>query len=299
MSFRLFSLTSISGRIALMSLALNAFVLLMVALYLSASYRADVVAGFDRSLENYGAAILTELAESIGEGNDDRVSNPDPRYNTPLSGWYWQLMREDGQLERTSRSLFGTVLDDLPLDALDTGRNFSFAYLTGAGEEDMRMAARFVTFEGRNETFIFVITGDFSLARAAASRFMANTLSTLLVIGLILSLSTLLLVRFGLRPLKLIGTRLYDIREGRSSRLGTGFADEIAPLAGEMDGLLDYNEKLIERARRHVGNLAHGLKTPLAVLANHANENRDDKVLKAEVGNMQRQIDNRRTQQRN
>src|SRR5260370_1306147 len=61
-----------------------------------------------------------------------------------------------------------------------------------------------------------------------------------------------------------------DIRSGRAERLEGEFPVEIAPLARETNALIDANREIVERARTHVGNLAHAIKTPLSVIVNEA-----------------------------
>jgi signal transduction histidine kinase len=77
-------------------------------------------------------------------------------------------------------------------------------------------------------------------------------------------------VRFGLAPLKRISEALAAIRAGTAERLEGRFPVEIAPLARETNALIDANREIVERARTHVGNLAHALKTPLSVVVNEA-----------------------------
>ena len=85
-----------------------------------------------------------------------------------------------------------------------------------------------------------------------------------------LLLTTALQVRFGLAPLTRISESLAAIRSGRAERLEGEFPVEIAPLARETNALIDANREIVERARTHVGNLAHALKTPLSVIVNEA-----------------------------
>jgi len=78
-------------------------------------------------------------------------------------------------------------------------------------------------------------------------------------------------VRFGLMPLRRLTAGLAAIRAGTAERLEGDFPEEIAPLARETNALIEANREIVERARTHVGNLAHALKTPLSVMVNEAN----------------------------
>ena len=101
-----------------------------------------------------------------------------------------------------------------------------------------------------------------SFDRAIGFTFAALTVALLL--------TTALQVRFGLAPLTRISESLAAIRSGRAERLEGEFPVEIAPLARETNALIDANREIVERARTHVGNLAHALKTPLSVIVNEA-----------------------------
>jgi signal transduction histidine kinase len=83
-------------------------------------------------------------------------------------------------------------------------------------------------------------------------------------------------VRFGLAPLKRISESLAAIRSGTAERLAGNFPVEIAPLARETNALIEANREIVERARTHVGNLAHALKTPLSVMLNEASARAKD-----------------------
>jgi signal transduction histidine kinase len=99
---------------------------------------------------------------------------------------------------------------------------------------------------------------------------------TFVALAAVLLLSTLFQVRFGLAPLKRISESLAAIRSGSAERLAGNFPDEIAPLARETNALLEANREIVERARTHVGNLAHALKTPISVMVNEAAARGDD-----------------------
>ena len=94
-------------------------------------------------------------------------------------------------------------------------------------------------------------------------------------LGLGILVALLIQVRFGLQPLDRVRRALADIRSGRATRLDVKFPAEIEPLAVEINSLLESNREVLERARTHVGNLAHALKTPLSVLTNEARTHPD------------------------
>jgi signal transduction histidine kinase len=75
-------------------------------------------------------------------------------------------------------------------------------------------------------------------------------------------------ILLGLRPLSRVRNALAAVREGQAQRLDGRFPAEIEPLANETNALIENNRRIVERSRTQVGNLAHSLKTPLAVLTN-------------------------------
>jgi signal transduction histidine kinase len=86
----------------------------------------------------------------------------------------------------------------------------------------------------------------------------------------------LVLIRYGLRPLHEIQDKLHDVRSGKRENLDGAYPSELSPVVREINTLIAHNRKVVERARTQVGNLAHALKTPLAVLMNESRG--DDRV---------------------
>ena len=83
---------------------------------------------------------------------------------------------------------------------------------------------------------------------------------------------TFVLWRFSLRPLRRLGDELVEVHEGKSRHIDTDYPVELAPMIEALNALIDNNQATLERARRHVGNLAHALKTPLSVMINDASQ---------------------------
>jgi signal transduction histidine kinase len=228
------------------------------------------------------AAGKLELRPQLGE----------PRFTQPLSGWYWQIGNPARPLDRSS-SLWDQTL---PLPSAATGHLRADRWIgdvSGPDGQSLRMLVRAITLPGAAAPLPFAVAGDRDEIDAQKGRFdhlLTLTLGALFV-GLLGAL--LLQVRIALAPLRRIQAGLAAIRAGRARRLEGRLPAELQPLALELNALIDYGEALIERARTHVGNLAHGLKTPLAVLHNEAE--RGDGPLAAlvgrEVAEMRRMVD--------
>jgi signal transduction histidine kinase len=113
----------------------------------------------------------------------------------------------------------------------------------------------------------------------------------LLALGLIAAV--VIQVRLGLRPLFALSQELGDLRAGRAEGLRGGYPRELTPLADQLTALMHHNRDTLERQRAHVGNLAHALKTPLAVLSSAAAREPGplSSLVVQQAGAMQRQVD--------
>lgn len=259
-------------------------------LILSSLFRVHVEESFDARL----ALLLDSLAAGVkvaDDGSLELVRAPaESLFETPLSGWYWQVGDTSGPQLR-SRSLWDQTLQ--PASGERSKLALGYRNATGPAAETLRIATRPITLPGSPTTYDFEIAGDQGESRAAIRRFNVLLAWSLGIMGLGLVAAMLIQVHFGLRPLRQIRTALAQIRLGRASRLETDFPAEIAPLAAEINTLLEHNTEIVERARTHVGNLAHALKTPLSVLTNEADSSEGE--LAGQVGRqtelMRRQVE--------
>jgi signal transduction histidine kinase len=129
---------------------------------------------------------------------------------------------------------------------------------------------------GADGKFLVDVAGDASEIFDETRNFDYYLGGTFVALSIVLVLTTIFQVRFGLAPLKRISDAIADIRSGRAERLEGEFPVEIAPLARETNALIDANREIVERARTHVGNLAHAIKTPLSVIVNEATTHSTD-----------------------
>ena len=206
-----------------------------------------------------------------------------PPFERRRRGWYWQVTGPKNTLR--SQSLEGADLDvpaDLavrpppprddrpprdgrPKDGGPKEGRPKPADGPGPDDDHLHYRIKQTTVAGLAVTIVA------SAPRAAVWGPLREAMTTLaislVVLGIALVLAIMLQVRLGLRPLERLRQSVADVRVGRSERVPSRQPLEVQPLVAELNGLLDQNAANLERARRHVANLAHGLKTPLATLA--------------------------------
>lgn len=258
---------SIAVRLAASSLFWSSLVLLVAGLILAALYRDTTERAFDARLQVYATDLAADLAVPAPEGTRDVGLGGDPKFELPLSGWYWQIGRPNARPRdlRASRSLVGGTLQLLPPDAKRPGQ-VRKGYIQGPDERRLRVLERDINL-GEERTIISV-AGPAGEIEADIRRFNLALGATFSALGLLLGLSTLLQIRFGLKPLVELRRAVGAVRRGEAERIAGHYPHDVAPLADEMNLLLDTNREILERARTQVGNLAHALKTPLSVIVN-------------------------------
>jgi signal transduction histidine kinase len=120
-----------------------------------------------------------------------------------------------------------------------------------------------------------MVAADTRDALVAMNDFQGVLAASLAGLGLLLALAAWAQVAVGLAPLKALQSALVRVREGHTQRLEGRFPTEVQPLVNGFNSVLDRNTEVVSRARTQAGNLAHALKTPLAVLDNAAGQSTD------------------------
>ena len=239
-------------------------------------YRADVQESFDSQLEKLVTAITID---SMVDGADRPAAPPnryEPLFEFTHSGWYWQIRPIDNQGGPTLRSASlatATLTSPYQLDyPPDPDTNMRWRNDAGPDGKPVRIVEVVDTLghlENRPR-YSIVVAGPSEWLEQSVARFRTRLALALAVAGLALLALMVFQVRFGLAPLQRVERALALIRSGEASRLEGDVPAEIEPLRDELNALIQSNEDIIERARTQVGNLAHGLKTPLAVITNEA-----------------------------
>jgi len=258
---------SISQRLIVAATLWIVCALAITAVFLTAQFRNHVERAIDMDLQDHISEILTLVAVDA-EGRARLSRHPvDPRFNEAASGWYWEIRFGDDRTER-SRSLDGGTLQ-LP------GR-FERGVVTltaaqGPRGRPLRVAGQLFQLPGAKAPFAILLAGPAADLAGAAREFSLILTAALAALAVGLVLAVILQVRFGLRPLERMRASLAHMRGGDGkARMDGPFPAEIQPLADELNALLDHSAAVLERARTQTGDLAHALKTPLAVIRNEA-----------------------------
>lgn len=244
--------------------------LVVAGFVLTDLFRAHVEAQIVRGLHDH----LRQMAGSLrlarnGEIGPYALERPltDPAFRKPYGGLYWQVSDRESHALIRSRSLWDTVLDLPPDPVLDgqvdrhdvvgpDGRNLIALELTVRLPRDIQLVRLVV---GRDDRALTEPVRDFAVTLAVSLTVLASALIT----------AAYAQVHLGLRPLARIHRALARLRTGgEGQRLDRDFPAEILPLVDDLNALMDHNDQVLERAWTQAGNLAHGIKTPLTVIAN-------------------------------
>jgi len=265
--------------------------LLSAGLLLSDLNKKNNLEAFDDRLNLLLETLIGGSKVDSTEGITVVTSIGDPRFFQPYSGWYWQINKGAKTLSR-SRSMWDQVFT---LDKRLIGGRSQFVDSIGKNrkqvieKKNLYIVEREISFPGITQPITFILSGDTHEYRENIKNF-DNTLSAILIfLGVGLMIAVFLQVNFGLLPLNKIKDALFKIRNGDKKKLEAKYPLEVQPLATEINDLLEHNEKIVERARTHVGNLAHVLKTPLAVITNEIDK--ENKLLSNQIVLMKKHID--------
>jgi signal transduction histidine kinase len=238
-------------------------------------YRDDVQASFDGQLQKLVNAITLD---SMGTGTAPPVPPAnlyEPLFEVTHSGWYWQITPLD---DKTAPRLVSPSLATASLPSPAAKRIVPDAsgarWMTAKGPkaEPLRLVEVIDTLGHEPDTprYSIIVAGPQDWLDHLVANFRNRLTTALALAGIGLVAVTLFQVRFGLLPLRQIERGLAAIRSGAATTLGGELPAEIEPLQSELNALIRSNQEIVDRARTQVGNLAHALKTPLAVITNEA-----------------------------
>lgn len=275
-------------------LAISLWVVLGVgAIWFSAVgiFRAHVEQSYHEELEVH----VRELGRLTALAPDGRIvlTRPlsDPRYEEPLSGFYWQVSA-DGRAPLKSGSMTRGSLDE------HIAHSPEILHTLDNGPTGPAITYGFTRTGARGEDIHFVIATDQRELDRLVNSFTRDLTLWLVGLGALLLATGVAIIGFGLHPLDRLSRAIGRLRQGEAVELEGRYPVEIAPLAADINAYIRQNADMIARARVQAGNLAHSLRTPLAIIMDEAERlaERPGSVAAAQVlldqaGAMEQQIE--------
>ena len=249
----------------------------------------SVEQNFDTQIEYVLTAMIASA--EIGPDGEIRMNRPlgDQRFLEPNSGLYWQITGKDA-MPFPSRSLWDRALSP------PAGHKDQAAHFRNSDEfpdEPLRIAERSIKLPDSDVAWTFMVAQSRNSLDAQIQELRSVLVTSFFLLALGLIILAALQTLYGLWPLRAVRKAIAQMRSGQESRVTDALPDEVMPMVNELNALLDYNEKQAEESRRHAGNLAHALKTPLTVIMNSATAQAPDisETVIREATTMRRQVD--------
>ena len=277
---------SLNRRLLLGAAAFIALALMLAAFVIAFLLQRFITGQIDGRLDTQ-IVFLSSMLHAESDGRIALAGNADgPPFEGPRRGWYWEVIGPRNTLG--SRSLAGTTLP-VPEFHLPP-RDDHPAPADAAGPDGRALHFRIQPLTASGLPVVIVATAPRDAVTLPLHEAMRTLAFALVALGIALIVAMVLQVRLGLRPLDRLRGAVADVRAGRRDRLPDAQPLEIRPLVAEINGLLAQNAANLERARGHVANLAHGMKTPLATLALALGERDPSGELRALVRQIERRI---------
>lgn len=304
--FDRWSSVSLARRITIAAGIWGIFVLIGGALALSAVYRAQTLVLVEQDLQETLVTLSRELIREDAFLPDGRLTDTDrelfpsdARFQTQYSGHYWAVVGINPDLsiagDFRSKSLWDEdvpIPPDLIARAVAAPGVTQFGDYEGPADQRSRVAIQAIRIENRATPIILVAASDRTPNDLAATRFRNLLFGTMVALFGGVFAAMLLGIRYSLNPLARLQTDVARVREGEAQKLEGDYPSEVRPLTEELNMLIEHNREVVERARTHVGNLAHALKTPLAVLKNEAaGQTQLDDVVRRQAEAMQTNVE--------
>lgn len=264
---------SLTVRVLLLATVWSAIAVIGISIAISRLYRESTDRGFNDLLRAQLYNVINAVAINDQQALSGTPQLGDLRFSQPGSGWYWVVEPlgnfQTPALVSSSLGASGLAVPSL-LDVPFDRRYERFYALDDGRGNKVQVAETEVILDGDGRAARFRVTGNLAVVQEQINDFSRSLHVALAVFGFGSLLLNGLAILYGLKPLDRTRAALGKVRDGEAERLEGDFPREIQPLANEMNALIESNRRIVERARMQVGNLAHSLKTPIAVLLNES-----------------------------
>lgn len=284
-------LNSLTARVLVYTTIWSLFAIVIMGVVISALYERRA----ERSLHDLLRAQLFSAINSVTIDAKTKQLSGSPQmselgFQQPESGWYWQVLPiGDYKADPLSSPSYEGVSVPTPTNAeapFNARFERYYAEVDSAGNPvrvaeaeismDEEVADEDVLTDPENmpepvyRIVRFRMIGNHRVVEEDVAAFNRSLYLALVIFAAGSLALNALVILLGLKPLDRVRRSLARIRNGETERLDEDVPREIEPLAKEVNALIESNKRVMERARSQVGNLAHSLKTPIAVLLNDA-----------------------------
>lgn len=286
-------LNSIRLRITVASLAAIAIAIFAANILIANLFKEHAVKQFESTMRVQLNQIASLVAVDQKSGRIALTSQPsEPRWSAPLSGYYWQINLPDGQLLR-SRSLWDSTLN---VSQKETAGASNFYYINDLSNQHLLALTKSLSIDGASIKFLLTVASDTKELDDAILAFQSSIQGYLLILAIVLLAILFLQITFGLSPLGALKKALHKFHIGEADKVNGVFPVEFSPLVAELNAVIEKNSSIVTRAKTQAGNLAHAMKTPIAVISNALEDkNISDESFKAlvqeQISNAKEQID--------
>lgn len=286
-------LNSIRLRITVASLAAIAVAIFAANILIGNLFKEHAVKQFEATIEFQLNQIASLIAVEQKSKRIALTSQPsEPRWSAPLSGYYWQINLPDGQLIR-SRSLWDSTLN---VRKAETAGPSNFYYIDDFSNQHLLALTKSLSIDGGTTKFLLTVASDTKELDKAIQAFQSSIQGYLLILAIVLLAILILQITFGLSPLGALKKALHQFHIGEADKVDGVFPVEFNSLVAELNAVIGRNSNIVTRAKTQAGNLAHAMKTPIAVISNALEDKNisDDAfktLVKEQISNAKEQID--------
>lgn len=286
---------SLAFRVIAFSTVWAILTLIVIFTLITTLYRQANERGFDSLLSAHLFNLIGSVGVSEGGSLTGAPDLGDLRFSEPNSGWYWSVEPASegvsGELHSSSMTepILSPSVAEVPFNA-----SFQRSYATeGINGEELEVFESEFVLDAKNRAARFRVMGNRTELEQEIGAFQRRLLTYLSLFGVGMIAINAIAILLGLQPLRRVSDALAMVREGTAQKLDGRFPAEIEPLANETNALIENNKRIVERSRTQVGNLAHSLKTPLAVLINEGRAlgGAKGQLIAEQAASMQKQVD--------
>ena len=280
---------SLRARLLWVSLSILLLFLSLTAWILDQAFVRSIENNARSQLQLHVYALLT-AAEQV----DGRLVLPEvlqePRFNQLNTGLYgWVLDRQQNQVWQ-STSAMADALTSVP-ELAPGERRFELVNQTGANRYQLAFAVVWEGAGGKDNYYTFVVAEDADLYGSQITGFRKALWGWLSALAVVLLLVQFAITTWGLGPLREMAFNLGKIEKGDAERLEGEYPRELSGVVTNLNLLIDHERRQRERYKNSLGDLAHSLKTPLAVIKGGVNLTRDEAELKKLINEQTQRMD--------